>query len=146
MPRIRISPRKVSRSNHRLERCDCKGLEQIIDLAFIQRRLQRHEQIGPPHVAIVLRNFVFEDQMISKGVPSQFRQQSVVLVRIAVPVGENQVRIHLTLQLLEEILYLAPAVRQETVPVILENDFLVATGGKQLGSLPSLPGRAVPWR
>ena len=66
--------------------------------------------------------------MVSKRVPGKLRDQPVVLMCIAVPMGENQVRIHLALHLLEEILHLAPAVGQKTISVVLENDFLVATG------------------
>ena len=115
MPRIRIRPRNVSRSNHGLARWDLNASKQIIDFVFVQRCFQRHEQVRPSDVAIVLRDLVFQNQMVSKCVPRKFGDQPVVLVGIAAPVGEDEIWIYLILHLLEEILHLAAAVRQKAV-------------------------------
>src|SRR5277367_4290180 len=49
----------------------CKRLEQIIDLLLVERCFQWHKQVWPTDVAVVLWNFVFENEMVSKGVPGQ---------------------------------------------------------------------------
>src|SRR5262249_20334699 len=64
-----------------------EGIHDITDLLVVHVRLEWHEQARPAHVAVVFRNLVFEDEMISKCVPGEFRDQPVVLMRIAVPVS-----------------------------------------------------------
>ena len=60
-------------------------------------------------------------------------------MRVALPVGKNQVRTDSSLHLLETILHLTAAVGQKTVPVVLEDEFFFAAGGEQLGRLCRLP-------
>src|SRR5260370_41063190 len=61
------------------------GAESVHDLGnflLADPRLEWHKQIRPPQVAVVLWNFVFQNQMVAKRLPSQFRDRAVVLVRV----------------------------------------------------------------
>ena len=71
MPRIRIRPRNVSRVKPRLGALRFKGLEQMVDFLPVQGLIQGNKQIRPPDIAVILRNFIFQDQVIPKRVPGQ---------------------------------------------------------------------------
>jgi hypothetical protein len=62
----------------------------------------------------------------------------VVLVRISIPMRENQFWIHRTLDLLKTLLHLVPIVGKKSISKILENYPFVATGSKELGCLTCL--------
>src|SRR2546422_10261037 len=46
-----------------------KALHQHFALTLQLRAAQRHECIGNAEVAVVLRDFVFEDEMVAEGIP-----------------------------------------------------------------------------
>jgi hypothetical protein len=113
----------------RLER-----IEDVTNFALIHFRRERHVKIWPAHIAIVLWNLVFKDQVVSKCVGGEFGDQAMILVGIALPVRENQIGLDLTLYLFEIILHLAAAVGQKTVAKVFESDRLLATGSEELRS------------
>src|SRR5438309_258165 len=51
-----------------------------------------HEQVRLSQVTIILRNFILQNEMVSKCVPGQFRNQAMVLVGIVAVVSKNQIR------------------------------------------------------
>ncbi len=114
-----------------------EGLKKIVDFVFVQRRVERDENVGAAHVAVVLGNFVFENEVIAKGVPGKFAEQAMVLMSIALPMGEDQIGIDLCLHAFEIFFDLLRAVGKKTVAIFLKDDLLVATRRKQLGGLGS---------
>src|SRR5580658_9269518 len=56
-------------------------------------------------------------------------------MRVAVPVRENHVWIHLFSDVLEEILYLSPDIREETVSEALEGNIVLGIAGKKIRCL-----------
>ena len=59
----------------------------------------------------------------------------MVLMRVALPVGKNQVRIDAAFQFFEEFLHLRRRVGQKAVAIFLEDNLFFAPAGKQLGGL-----------
>src|SRR5262245_18669397 len=90
-----------------------------------------YKEVGGSDVAIVFRDLIFEDQVISKGVPSELRYQAVVLVQVLAVVGEDDIRGDRLLERLEELLYLGPQVRKETVLEVSDHDVLAFCGRKK---------------
>src|ERR1700683_168603 len=97
-----------------------------------QRRFQRNKQIRATHVPVVLRNLVFEDQMVSICVPGQLGDEPVILVRVAAPVGENHVRIHFFSYVFKKVLHLSPDIREETISEALEGNVVLGIADKKL--------------
>ena len=60
--------------------------------------------------------------MIPEGVPSQLRDQSVILVEIVAIVREDQVGRYLAFELLERLFHEGALVRQEAIAELLDND------------------------
>src|ERR1700752_61365 len=48
-----------------------QALEQDVALALQLCTGEGHEEVGPPQVPVELRDLVFEDQLVAKGVPGQ---------------------------------------------------------------------------
>src|SRR5260221_8352983 len=69
-----------------------KGLVNILRLAFAGLAIQSHKKIRRTQVAIVLRDFVFQDEMAAKRIPSQFGDQPMILVKIMPVVGRSEER------------------------------------------------------
>ena len=80
------------------------------------------EEVRRAQVAVVLRDLVLEDQMVAKRVPGQLRDEAMILVQIAAPVREDQVRGDLALEALEVLLDLGAVVREEAVAERLGHD------------------------
>jgi len=53
-----------------------------------------HEDIGIAQVSLVLKNFVFEDQVLSERIPCDFGKSSVILVQIFSAMGEDDIRLY----------------------------------------------------
>ena len=62
-----------------------------------------YEKAGIGEVAVIFRNLVFEDEMVSKCVVSEIANEPMVLMRVVLPMGEHQRRLEFTFQLLEKI-------------------------------------------
>lgn len=73
--------------------------------------------------------------MITKSVPSEVRDQPVILVPIVAIVGENDVRGNLRLERLEIFLNIGTEIRKETIPKVLNrNPFLSCSLQKKPGA------------
>src|SRR4051794_27197673 len=105
-----------------------EAFENIPELFFTDGLIQLQKNAGPPQIAVVFWNLVLENHVIPERVPCQFVQQPVILVRISVPVRENQIGRYLLLELLEYIFYLARSVREISIPEIIQSYAPVATG------------------
>ena len=115
-----------------------EGIQCVANFPLILIQFEWNEQVWPPHISIVLGNLVFEDQVVSKRVPSELGNQAMILVGVTIPMRENQIWVHLALHLFEIFFCLAAAVRQKAIAKILENDLLLAAGRKKLRGLCGL--------
>ena len=98
-----------------------------------------HENAWLTQVAIILGNLVLQNQMVAKSIPSQFREQPVILVRILAIMGEDEVRRNRLFQLFKYGLHFCSRKGQESVLKVLENRALqIGSPSEPLGALPSL--------
>ena len=67
-------------------------LDQELHLALGDRRREWHEEVRVTKVALVFRDLVFGDEVVTEGVPRKFRDRAVVLVLVVTAVGEHHVR------------------------------------------------------
>ena len=117
MPRRRIRPRNVSRSNQCLPRLGREVLlEQRELLARRSPAVSGTNTFGRAEVAVDLRDLVLEDQVVAERVPRQLAREPVILVEVVAGVREHELRVDARLQVLEDLLDLAADVRQEPVP------------------------------
>src|SRR5260221_13492676 len=109
---------------HRLEsvagkpvsgRLGLKVLHQQFDFTCTELLRDWHEHIGLAKVAIVLKYFVFKNQMISERVPSQVRQDPMVLMAVIAVMGEDNIRIEFRLNFLKPFLDGRPLAREITL-------------------------------
>ena len=70
--------------------------------------------------------------MVSKCIGGEFGDQAMILMRIAVPVRENQIGLNLSFYLLEIIFHLGTAVRQKAVAKVFESDGFLTAGSEEL--------------
>src|SRR2546428_10915395 len=75
------------------------------DLAIESGGGKRGEEIGRSEVAVIFRDLVLEDQLVTPGVPGELRYEAVVLVPIVAIVSEDEVRGELLFQRLELVFY-----------------------------------------
>lgn len=68
-----------------------ESVQEFIDFPVADRLAERYEDARNAHVSIVFRNLVFKDEVIAEGVPSQFREKTMILVRIFAAMGENHI-------------------------------------------------------
>src|SRR6266446_130622 len=99
---------------------------QILDLTVANLAIERHEEIGRTEVAVVLRDFIFEDKMIPPSVPGQLVDDAVILVQIFARVGQDQIRRESVLQVLEEFLNLNTLEWEEAVAEIQDRDVFLS--------------------
>ena len=66
--------------------------------------VDRDEDVWLAEIAVVLRDLVLEDQVVAERVPGQVARRAVILVEVASGVREDDVRIDLALERLEEVL------------------------------------------
>src|SRR5258708_39432180 len=80
-------------------RLSLEVLHQQFDFTQTELLRDRHEHIRMAKVAIVLKYFVFKNQMISERVPGQVRQDPVVLMAVIAVMSEDNIwnKIHLDL-------------------------------------------------
>ena len=83
---------------------------------------QWHEKVRLVQVGVVLRNFVFQDQMVAKSIPGQFRNQTMVLMKVMPEMGEDQVRRKCFFQFLEALLHRSTAVGKKAIAEGLHHD------------------------
>src|SRR5215831_9773523 len=76
----------------------------------------RHKKVRLPQIPIVLGDLIFENQVITKGIPSHLRKNSVVLVGIATVVGKNDIWRNRSLQFLKDGLHFGNSRRKQPIP------------------------------
>src|SRR5439155_21409574 len=109
-----------------------------------RRPSQRDKAVRRSEIAIELGNLVLEDEMIPKSIPGQIRQQAVILVPVVSRVRQDQVGIHLTLELFERVLDVAAVAGKKAVSKTVHRDALTdGATEEQRGarSPPARPGR-----
>ena len=58
-----------------------EAFEDRLDLATAKGVVQLHKEVRVADVTIVLRDLVLEDEVVAEGVPSEFADQTVILMR-----------------------------------------------------------------
>ena len=78
-----------------------KRAANIAGFALTGFAIQPHEKVRRSQIAIVLWDFVFQDEMVAKRIPSQFADDSVILVEVMPVVSKNQIGSELVFQFFE---------------------------------------------
>ena len=97
---------------------------QKFHLPATNRATQRDKEVRGAQVGIVFRDFVFQDQVVPKGVPSQLIDHSVILMRVGPGMREDQVWIDRLQTLLEKLFDLVSLLREVGVGEVSQNDGL----------------------
>src|SRR5271163_1502162 len=104
------------------------AVEQYANLAFDMGGLQLNVGRRGRQIALVFGHFVFKDQVAAIRVPGQLGNESMILVSIIAPMGEDQVRISRPFEALELLLNPGEMSREEAVAVVSSYD----PGGNRL--------------
>jgi hypothetical protein len=59
-----------------------ENLHEVINLLPVDLLLERPEEAGLAHVAVVFWNLVLQDQMVADGIPNEFRNKAMILMRV----------------------------------------------------------------
>ena len=70
-----------------------KRLVDKLRLSPADRSLERNKQVRRAEISVVFRNFVFQDQMVSKSIPGQVTKQAVILMPILSIMGKDDIRV-----------------------------------------------------
>ena len=81
---------------------------QKADFSAIDRFIQVDKEVRYAKIAVIFRNFIFQDEMVSKGIPGQLTNQTMILMQIMPVMGEDDVWRFLPFQLLKKILISPP--------------------------------------
>ena len=122
MPRRRIRPRNVSRSNQCLPDWVGKCCSSSASFSSTTAACQRDEDVRPPEVAVDLGDLVLEDQVVPERVPSELAREPVILMEVVAGMGEHELGIEPPLQLLEHVLDLRADVGKKAVPKAVHLD------------------------
>jgi hypothetical protein len=76
-----------------------KVRQQVLDFLASDGFGKRDKKVRGAEIAFVFCDFVFENQVIAKGVPSQLSKQAMILVQIFAAMSEDQIGLHFVLQL-----------------------------------------------
>ena len=69
-----------------------KAIHQNADFCIDLFPSERDIGVWCAKIAFILRNLVFQDKVVSEGVPRQLIHNPVILVHIVTPMGEHNVR------------------------------------------------------
>jgi hypothetical protein len=69
-----------------------EGIHDVANLCLVHFWRKRHEQAWLSQVTVIFRDLVLQDQVISKCIPGQFADQTMVLMRIFSAMSEDHVR------------------------------------------------------
>src|SRR6266851_4513062 len=119
-----------------------KRIKNVFCLSIAGKAVQCDETIWCSQISIVLGNLIFQDQVVSKGVPGQFINHAMILMEIVPIVRQDQVWIELLLEFFEFPFDSRMKRRKETVPKFLDRHFFFLCLGKENVSRPkrfSLP-------
>jgi len=101
-------------------------IENLLNLSLGGCFIQADEKVGRTQVTIVLRDLILQNEMVSERVPGELGDQAMILVQVHPIVSEDQIRVKIFFQSLEEFLDLAPLIRKEPVPIVFHNDFVTS--------------------
>src|SRR5262245_22753991 len=104
-----------------------------LDLALCDGARERREDVGLAEVPFVFGDLVLCDQMIAESVPGQLADEAVILVEVFGARGEDQIRLHLGLDLLESILDLRADEREVAFPERIDFHLGAPGGGEEVG-------------
>src|SRR5260370_10084636 len=119
-----------------------KRIKNVSCLSIAGRAVQCDETIWCCQISIVLGNLIFQDQVVSKGVPGQFINHAMILMEIVPIVRQDQVWIELLLEFFEFPFHSRMKRRKETVAKFLDPHFFFLCLGKENVTRPkhfSLP-------
>jgi len=100
-----------------------KRLADISGFSFTSLAIQTHEEIWRAEIAIIFRDFVLQDEVVAKRIPSQFTDHSVILVKVIAVMGQNQIRLKLSLELFKFRFQAFVQRGKIAVTVAAKNDF-----------------------
>ena len=80
------------------------------------------EDVGLAEIAVVFRNLVFEDQLVSERIPGQLADKTVILVQIVPRMRQDELGVDACLEHLERLLDLPADVRKEAVAEAVDDD------------------------
>src|SRR5207302_5410638 len=116
-----------------------KALQDGADLWVGYGFSQVNEEIWRAQIAVVLDDFIFENQMVPERVPSQLRHEPMVLMQVPAVVSQDDVRKVFSLEVLEEILDFGAHIGEIAVPKFLDDDLLSScVRQKEIGALKGL--------
>lgn len=110
-----------------------KESAQMLCLPSANLLVQTDKEIGVSKITVVLGDLVLQDQVTSESIPREVRQKPVILVAVIPIVGEDQIRLKGSLDLLEIFLDVLALERKETALESLDDNSL-PSGPAQEGS------------
>ena len=112
-----------------------KRVEDEPDFPLAMPAFQRHEEIRRAEIAIVLRNFELQNQMVAKRVPGQLRDEGVILMQVLAKMREDDVGRDLALEPFKGVFDVQADIRKAAVPKIVDRDvFLADARQEQFGA------------
>ena len=97
---------------------------QILGLLAAQLFVQGDKQVGNAKIAIVFRDFVFENEVIPKRIPGQIGKDPVILMAVVPIMGKDDVRLELSLELLEIFLDARAFEGEKAIAKMFDDDLL----------------------
>jgi hypothetical protein len=78
-----------------------ENAQEVVDFSRTGAIVKGHKQVGLSKIAIVLEDFVFENQVLAKSVPGQIGNDPVILMAVVAIMGEDKVRREAIFQVFE---------------------------------------------
>src|SRR5699024_4538908 len=80
--------------------------------------IKRDKTVGTAQVAIIFDNLILIDQVISKGIPCQFIDRPMILMKIIPVMRKYNIGISTFFNIFKPVLHTAPGGLQVAVPVV----------------------------
>ena len=103
-----------------------KGFLQISNLGPAHRAFEFYEQIWRAEIAVVLRDLVLENEVVSKCVPGQFVDEPMILVQVGPIVGEDQIWIDRAFHPFEFVFDFGPPIGEEAIAMRADGDTFIS--------------------
>jgi hypothetical protein len=97
------------------------GLETVEDAPDFSRDdniVQENKEIGITEIPVKFWNLILQNQMISKCIPRQLRDQPMILMQVISIMRENDIRRKFLFEILEIFFYFGTLEREEAHPVV----------------------------
>jgi hypothetical protein len=118
-----------------------KTCRQIFDFTVTRLLIEIHKKVGITKVAVVLENFVFENEVITPGIPGQPIDHSMILMEIVTGVGEYQIGGEGVFQTFKVFFDFHTFRREKTVAEVEDRDVLMSRPfQKERGALSGFIG------